>query len=188
MGRIIVEQIISADGFAEARKGGIDFFESAGDFSEMEPEQLEMLANVDAIVFGANTYRMFAKYWPDADPEKERVAEPINRLPKHVFSSKLEKAPWGKGDPVTIERDSVQSTMVALRERYAKDIIVWGSLTLTEALFDENLIDVLRLRVVPILVGAGRSIAPPDLDHTKLQLVASRAYPRGHLSMTYALR
>lgn len=188
MGRLIVEQIVSADGFAEARKGGIDFFDAAGDFSEMEDEQLEMLANVDAILFGANTYRMFADYWPKADPEKERVAEPINRLPKHVISMHLEKAPWGKHDAVTIERDSVPSTVVALRERYAKDIIVWGSLTLTEALFDENLIDVLRLRVVPVLVGAGRSIAPADLDRTKLQLVASRAYSRGHMSITYALR
>lgn len=188
MGKIIVEQIISADGFAEARKGGIDFFDSAGDFSDMEPEQMQMLAHVDAIVFGANTYRMFADYWPKADPEKERVAEPINRLPKHVFSSTLEKAPWGKLEPVTIERDSVQSTMVQLREKYTNDIIIWGSLTLTEALFDENLIDILRLRVVPVLVGTGRSIAPPDLDRTKLNLVDSRAYPRGHVSMTYALR
>jgi len=188
MGKIIVEQIVSADGFAEARKGGIEFFNSAGDFSEMEPEQMEVLAHVDAIVFGATTYRMFADYWPKANPEKERVAEPINRLPKHVFSSKLEEAPWGKHEPVTIERDSVQSTMVKLREQYANDIIVWGSLTLTESLFDENLIDILRLRIVPVLVGAGRSITPSDLDRTKLQLVASRAYPRGHVSMTYALR
>lgn len=188
MGKVIVEQIISADGFAEARRGGIDFFSTAGDFSEMEPEQMEMMAHVDAIVFGANTYRMFAAYWPKADPEKERVAEPINRLPKHVFSSTLEKAPWGKQGSVTIERDSVQSTMVKLREQYTNDIIIWGSLTLTETLFDENLVDLLRLRIVPVLVGAGRSITPADLDLTKLQLVESRAYPRGHVSMTYALR
>jgi len=188
MGKIIVEQIVSADGFAEARKGGIDFFSAAGDLSEMEQEQLELLANVDAIVFGANTYKMFEDYWPKADAEKERVAEPINRLPKHVISSTLEKAPWGKHDSVTIERDSVQHTIVKLREQYAKDIIIWGSLTLTEALFDDNLIDVLRLRIVPVLVGSGRSVTPSDLDHTKLQLVTSRAYPRGHMSITYALR
>lgn len=188
MGKIIVEQIVSADGFAEARKGGVDFFDAAGDLSEMEPEQMEVLSHVDAIVFGANTYRMFAAYWPKADPEKERMAEPINRLPKHVFSLKLEQAPWGETDSVTIERDSVPSTIVRLREHYANDIIVWGSLMLTEALFDDNLVDVLRLRIVPVLVGAGRPITPVDLDRTKLQLVTSRAYPRGHVSMTYALR
>lgn len=188
MGKIIVEQIVSADGYAEARRGGIDFFSAAGDFSEMESEQLQLLEHVDAIVFGANTYRMFADYWPKANAEEERVAEPINRLPKHVFSSTLEKAPWGKTDSVTIERDSVQSTMVKLREHYANDIIVWGSLTLTEALFDENLVDLLRLRVVPVLVGAGRAVTPPDLPHVKMQLVDSRAYPRGHVSITYALR
>ncbi len=188
MGKIIVEQIVSVDGIAEARKGGIDFFSAAGDFSEMEPEQLEMLANVDAILFGANTYRMFADYWPKADPAKERVAEPINRLPKHVISMNLEQAPWGKNDEVTIERDSVTSTVVALRERYAKDIVVWGSLTLTEALFDENLVDVLRLRIVPVLVGAGRTVAPSDLDLTKVQLLSSRVYSRGHISLAYALR
>src|SRR5688500_18123392 len=105
MGKIIVEQVVIADGFAAGVDGNIEFFEGGRTLAEMEPEQLELLAHVDAIVLGAATYKMFVAYWPTADPMVERVATPINTLPKHVFSSKLTAAPWGTFAPATLERD-----------------------------------------------------------------------------------
>ena len=87
MGRIIVEQITSVDGYAARPDGSIDFMGAAGDFSGSEPEQLEMLSGADAMLFGANTYRMFVSYWPNADPEVEKISVWINEKPKHVFSS-----------------------------------------------------------------------------------------------------
>lgn len=61
MGKVIVEQIISADDYAADKDGGLDFFDAAGNFSDAEPEQLRMIASVGAIVLGANTYRMLAR-------------------------------------------------------------------------------------------------------------------------------
>lgn len=189
MGKLIVEQIISADGFAADKDGGIGFFENdAGDFSEMEDDQLELLSHVDAIVLGANTYRMFVKYWPTADPKKERVAEFINSRPKHVISSTLDAAPWGKLAPATVEKGDAVSSVSALRDRYQNDLIIWGSLKLTEALFRAKLVDRLRLRSVPVLIGAGRSVAPADLGQTTMKLVTAKGFPRGHVLQDYALR
>src|SRR5687767_5775647 len=95
MGKVIVEQIVSLDGYAEDADGGIDFFVNANWINEADTEQLRMLSGVAAIVFGAKTYRMFADYWPSADPAAEPVATPIRELPKFVVSSTLESAPWG---------------------------------------------------------------------------------------------
>ena len=73
MGRVIVEQIVSIDGYVEDAQGGIGFFFDAQELEATDQEQLRMLRSVGAIVFGARTYRMFADYWPQADP----VAEPV---------------------------------------------------------------------------------------------------------------
>ncbi|MEO8705088.1 MAG: dihydrofolate reductase family protein [Kofleriaceae bacterium] len=188
MGRIIVEQIVTVDGFAADRGGSIDFFEGDERLREMEDDQLAMLAHVDAIVLGGNTYRMFAKFWPDANPEKEKVAAFINSKPKHVFSRKLEKAPWGNHEPAIIEIDAVERVLPELRKRYEGDIIVWGSLAISETMFRENLVDVVRLRSVPVLMGGGKSVTPNELSLTKVKLESCKAYPSGCVVQTYLLK
>lgn len=185
MGTIIVDQFVSIDGMAEARDGGTAFFEELEELEETEADHLEALKNLDAIVLGATTYRMFAKFWPKTEGP---VAEMINRVPKHVFSGSLEEAPWGKHAPAIVERDSVHRTISQLKERHTGDIVVWGSLQICHVLFEENLADLLWLRTVPVLVGAGRAVTPPKLDRHKLKLTGSKAYPSGIVSTCYALR
>lgn len=187
MGQIAVEQIVSVDGFAAALDGDISYFQAAGDFAETEPEQIRFLDGVDAIVLGRKTYEMFASYWPTADPAKERIAERINGLPKHVFTSTLAAAPWGSFAPATVERGEAVGGIKALQGRYRGDIIIWGSLTLAESLFRAGVVDRLRLRVVPVLVGAGRSLAPTIGGHRVLQLEHAQSYPRGHVALSYLL-
>src|SRR5687768_15110262 len=104
MGKVIVEQIISADGYAEDTNGSIDFFVNANWINEADTEQLRMLSDVAAIVLGAKTYQMFADYWPSANPAVEPVSARINELPKFVVSSTLESAPWGANDAAEIVR------------------------------------------------------------------------------------
>ncbi len=96
MGKVIVEQIVSADAYAEDADGGIGFFTNANWINAADTEQLRMLSGVAAIVLGAKTYRLFAAYWPSADPATEPVAVPISKLPKFVVSSTLESAPGEK--------------------------------------------------------------------------------------------
>lgn len=187
MGRIVVEQIVSVDGFAADPDGDLEFFEAAGDFAETEVEQLEFLRGVDAIVLGRVTYEIFTGFWPTADPAAEPIARPINALPKHVFSSTLDAAPWGNLPAATLERSDPASGVAALRDRYRGDLVVWGSLTLTAALFRAGLVDHLRLRVVPVLIGAGRPVTPSDLGERRLDLVSARAFGSGHVALAYDL-
>lgn len=188
MGKLIVEEIISADGYAARPDGGIDFFQSAGDFAETDQEQLQVLSTVDAILLGANTYKMFADYWPTADPVVERIAGPINTLPKHVVAARLHEAPWGGFTPATLERAPLAAVVHALKERYQGSIMVWGSLKLCESLFRLGEVDEVRLRIIPVLIGAGIPLTPPELETTKLTLLDSRTYPHGFVSLSYTVR
>ncbi|GAB3269435.1 reductase [Microbacterium sp. MEC084] len=183
MGIITVEQIVSVDGFAAEPDGGLSFFEAAPfeDDDRTDSAQMRWLETVDAILLGRRTYEMFAAYWPEADPATEAVAVPIARLPKHVVSRTLDRAPWGDGE---IDVVPGLDEAAALRERFSS-IAVWGSLELTRGLFDAGLVDVLRLRVVPVLIGSGWGFAPPDLPQTALRLEHTETAPTGHVLLQY---
>ena len=66
-------------------------------------------------------------------------------------------------------------------------IIVWGSLTLADTLFAAGLVDELRLRVVPMLIGAGRSFTPAGLGARRLRLDEVVTHPGGLVTLQYAV-
>jgi len=185
MGRLIIEQLISVDGVTASPRGDLDFHRAAGDLSPMEPAQLAMLARCDAILLGANTYRLFAAHWPTADPAVQPVATPINALPKHVVSSTLAQAPWGDHVPARIERGDGVEVARRLTREYEGDVVVWGSLTLTDALLRADVVDELRLRIVPVLMGAGRTLAMRPLPAPRMRPTSATTYPTGLVALDY---
>ncbi|WP_395245134.1 dihydrofolate reductase family protein [Agromyces sp. MMS24-K17] len=184
MGRLILEQIVSADGYAADAEGGIDYFGSVDRLNADDHDQLALLETVDRIVLGRATYEMFAAYWPAADAEVERVAVPIARLPKHVVSTTLDRAPWGD-DEIGILRDL--DAVAELRELDGSTI-VWGSLDLADDLLRAGLVDVLRLRILPVLIGAGRSFTPGDLGERRLAFHHAVEHPGGQVTLQYEVR
>jgi dihydrofolate reductase len=187
MGELTVEQIVSVDGYAAEPDGGMRFIEAASQGNPNDADQLAFLQGVDAILLGANTYRMFAAYWPTADPEVEVVADTINRLPKLVASNTLTDAPWGDAGSIEILRGDAADSVPALKQRF-DHVIVWGSLTLADALFEAGFVDRLRLRVVPALIGAGRSFTPATLGECRLVLERAVPMDSGHVGLTYRVR
>lgn len=185
MGQIIVEQIITADGFVQDSDGGMKFMDAAP-IGSTDTAQLEMLERVGAIVLGRNTYEMFVNYWPTVDPADEPVAGPINSLPKHVVSSTLEAAPWGRHTPAVVEPGDPLDTLMRLRSEIDGDVLVWGSLQLTDAMLRVGLVDVLRLRCIPSLIGSGRGPTPSDLEQAVITQLASHA-GSGWVTTEYAV-
>lgn len=185
MARLIVEQIVSADGTAADSEGGMSFLTPEATGGEVDREQLRRLADLQAIVLGANTYGIFASYWPTASEADDPIAGLINRLPKHVLSNTLEAAPWGDQTPAVVERGDVVESLRRLKGEYPGEIILWGSLRLADAAFLANEVDVLRLRILPSLVGGGRGIVPTALPVTPLRLVASSIHPGGQVALEY---
>ncbi len=184
---LIVEQIVTADGFAAERDGGIRFMEATMPDDLVDDGQLAMLETVDAILLGRRTYEMFADYWPTADAAVEPVAEPIARLPKLVVSSTLARAPWGDGEIEVVRPEPTAADAVrALSGRFGS-IIVWGSLSLANALLEAGLVDRLRLRITPAIMGDGLRFTPPTLGLQLLRLESSTALPSGHVVSEYAL-
>ena len=128
---------------------------------------------------------MFADYWPTANPAVEPVATPIRERPKFVVSSTLASAPWGADDSAEILRGDGEAAVRGLRRRFAGNLMIWGSLTLTDALLRANEVDVLRLRVLPLLLGRGRSFTPPDLGLCPLSFASAQSFAGGLVVLEY---
>jgi dihydrofolate reductase len=185
MGRLIVQQFVSIDGFAGDEGGEFTLFDGAGQSDELDNETLARLETVDAIVLGATTYRMFASYWPTPDSDQELLAARINELPKIVVSTTLEEAPWGEYEPAMVVADDAAEAVLRLKNDLPGDLIVWGSLTLTDALFGAGLVDTVRIVVMPKVLGRGRSAFPAGVDDLEFSFVRSASYDSGMVFIEY---
>ena len=186
MGRILVQQLITLDGFAADAAGNLDFFESVTDWSEADADQLRSLDSISVVALGSTTYRMFASYWPTEQSRDELIADRLNSLDKVVFSRSLESAPWGEYAPATIVAGDASATLRGIADDAPGDVIVWGSLSLADQLFREGGVDEVWLQICPILLGGGKRLFPDGFAST-LSLVDSKAYGSGLLRASYAL-
>ncbi len=121
MGRIIVEQIITADGFVQDADGGMKFMNGAP-IDSTDTDQIQLLEHTGAIVLGRKTYEMLVGYWPAADPADEPVAALINSLPKHVVSNTIDVAPWGSHREATVHPGDPVGTLARLRNDVNGDV------------------------------------------------------------------
>ncbi|HSN36891.1 MAG TPA: dihydrofolate reductase family protein [Arthrobacter sp.] len=188
MGHLIVQEFVTVDGFAANTDNEFTAHELLeGGTAEFDRNQLGWLGGVDAMVLGANTYRMFAEFWPTPASAGEVIAPALNGLRRFVFSRRLTNAPWGDLPAATIESGDAVDAIRRIKRDVEGTIVLWGSLTLSEAFFAAGEVDGVRLVVMPVAIGAGRGVFPAGQDPTLLQLQSATTFDAGLVELEYAL-
>ena len=185
MRRLIAHNFSTLDGYAATTQGH-PFAEimSGPGGREIEQQVKHFLEGVDLLVLGAETYKLFAQYWPVADPDKEVLAERLNSLPKMVCSTSLQSAPWGDHPPLPILRNAMEE-LREIKSQPGKDILVFGSLSLCASLMQEGLLDEFHLSLAPFVLGGGVKIFGDVPLHAKFQLKDFQRQPQGVLRLEY---
>jgi len=187
MRNLILQQFISVDGFCADREKTTGFFDgtynSIGD--EINTHQEKLLENIDLILLGRETYKMFANYWPDASGEDSKIAEELNRIPKIVFSSSLQQVQWGNHGNISLVTEDAIPYIKSLKQQNGTNMIIWGSIALAQSLLKANLIDEVQLVVVPVALGKGYSLFSEDLKLLHLTLSEHRLFSNGVILLTY---
>lgn len=186
MRKLVVQQWATVDNIVAEEDGGLSFV-NVPSGAEMPDDAfkasvMDFIASVDTMIIGANTYAMAKDYWPHATDQGE-FGERFNRLAKIVASTRLRHAPWGDFPPATITSDPV-ATIRDLRQQEGRNIMLWGSLTLMQALFDAGLVDEVYLRIVPVTRGRGRRLFA---DPRTLRLIEARPFDNGIVMQRYAV-
>lgn len=183
MRKVILDTIISLDGYYTSPKNQIDWFDFAAEEVDWSKE---ILRRVDAMLFGRVTYEEFRGFWPTATPSPggfdSEIIRQLNETLKVVFSRTLAETPWGpsalmSGDPV--------SAVARLKREPGKDMVVVGSGTLASALVRSNLVDEYRVRVRPIILGAGKPIFVDQNARHKLKLISATTFQNGVVALHY---
>ncbi len=187
MRKVILQEFMTLDSLAAGPKNSVDFVPASmqGDESFGE-EQVRLLKTVDTILLGRVTYQMFAGYWPNVTQGKEQpFADKLNSIPKIVFSKTLKSAPWGDWEAAKIVKTAAVNVVVKLKRRSGKNMLIWGSVSVAQALIKKGLIDEYRLVMCPVVLGGGRPLFLDEVDSFGLKLLEAKTFARGAVQLKY---
>jgi dihydrofolate reductase len=183
MSTIVVTENVLLDGVIEQVS---DWFAPAGnanaDDSDIVATLREHIDAQAALLLGRKTFEAFRGYWPAQTDDRTGIAAHLNRVPKYVVSSTLEKPGWAN---TTGLRGELADEVRALRSRVSGEIGVTGSIMLVHDLIAAGLVDEYRLFVYPIVVGRGRRLFEDAKNVPKLQLIAAKSYHSGVVLLIY---
>ncbi|MFB6843179.1 dihydrofolate reductase family protein [Streptomyces sp. NPDC056361] len=191
--RIVITEFMSLDGVVQGPGGPKE--DTDGGFANggwtgpfFDPEIVggtfaEAAEQADALLFGRRTWQTMAGAWPAraGDPFADRM----NSIPKYVVSGTLGEADLSWNNTTLVPGDKALARLRELHGAPGGDLLVMGSAALVRTLLAEDLADELRLIVMPVLVGGGKSIFPADGTLRTLELVSTVTSPLGVNVCTY---
>jgi len=142
----------------------------------------EFYQRADAFLFGRRTYELFAGYWGVREDLENPIVGALNTRPKYVASNTLTDPQWAN---TTVLSGDVAAAIRELKAKPGGELQVHGSGTLTRWLLANNLVDEIALLVCPVVVGQGTRLFPDTGPDIALDLVDSRAFPKGITLQVY---
>ncbi|MGH2886076.1 MAG: dihydrofolate reductase family protein [Solirubrobacteraceae bacterium] len=141
----------------------------------------EVYRRADAFLFGRRTYEVFAGYW-GVQGDSNPIAAALNARPKYVVSNTLTEPQWAD---TTVLCGDVAAAIGELKDKPDGELQVHGSGVLTRWLLENELVDEMNLLIVPVVVGEGIRLFPDAGRDIALDLVESRAFPKGVTLQVY---
>jgi dihydrofolate reductase len=105
----------------------------------------------------------------------------MNTLPKFVASTTMKTASWNNS---TVISDDLPDDVRAIKQRFDRDIVIYGSASVVHRLMPAGLIDEFRLMIYPVVLGRGKRLFP-DAAPSTLTLVDSQQLGSGIVLLTY---
>jgi dihydrofolate reductase len=140
-----------------------------------------VIATQDTVLLGRRTYDDWAVFWPPSDIEP--FAGFINNVEKFVVTSTAPAQIWANS---TVANGVLPEFVTELKGRSGGDIGVHGSITLTQSLLEEGLVDELRLVVAPAVHMHGRKLFDRGLSR-RLTLTRHVESPAGYLLLDFQI-
>ena len=173
MRKLIESTLVSLDGVIESPERWAIFDDEASELSMQE------LDNYDAFVMGRVTYERFRDNWgAGGNPYFDR----IGAMPKYVASRSLDDVTWN----ATLLGPDIVTAIQDLKTQPGKDLIKYGTSRLDATLLRAELVDELRVWIMPVVVGSGQRIFEGvEPSSLRLNLTDVRRLRNGSVVLTY---
>lgn len=142
----------------------------------------QLYQRADAFLFGRRTFELFASYWGVMARGSSPIADALNTRPTFVASTTLTESHWAD---TTVLSGDLAAAVREVKAQPGGELQVHGSGVLTRWLLENDLVDELNLLIVPVVVGQGARLFPDRGPDLALDLVESRAFPKGITLQVY---
>ena len=184
MGKIVVSDNVTLDGVVQDPAGD-EGFRLGGwvglikDRPQLNKLALDEALGAEALLLGRRTYEWLAARWPSRSGE---LADRLNSLPKYVVSSTLEDPDWNNS---TVLNGDAVDAVSNLKRELEGEIIIPASFQLVRTLMEYHLVDELRLKMFPVVLGAGERLFGETSDKEPLRLVDTQTVEGDVVFLTY---
>ncbi len=184
MRKIIVLSMISLDGVMQAPGGPkedkSDGFKYGGWTAPYGDEAYSKAVKNEIqpadYLLGRKTFEIWEDYWP-----KNAAFWPgINEGNKYVLSKTRKKSDWKNS--IFIKN---LAEIKKLKETEGLDIQVWGSSELIHLLLKNNLVDEIRLKIHPLLLGRGKKLFDDNAHPSGFELIENTVTSTGVILASY---
>jgi dihydrofolate reductase len=184
MGKIIMSENVSLDGVIQDPAGDEGFRVGGwvgriADRPQVAKITLDEALATEALLLGRRSYEWLAARWPS---RTGALADRLNGVPKYVVSSTLEEPTWNNS---TVLKGDVVTEVSKLKDELNGDIVVPGSFQLLRTLMEHDLVDELRLKVYPVVLGDGGRLFGPTSDQIPMRLINAQTLDDGIAFLTY---
>jgi len=181
MRKLRVFESISIDGYFTDASNDVSWAYEGAQDPEFADWTSANAASGGDLLMGRKTYQMMEAYWPTPKAAREMpaVAKGMNAAKKYVVSRTIQPT-WNNTD--LLSGDLVQNVR-DLKASDGPDITLLGSGSIAAQLGEAELVDGYQFVVIPIALGAGRTVFT---SRRKLRLEEERAFRNGRVVLTYA--
>jgi dihydrofolate reductase len=184
MGKVVISDNVSLDGVIQDPAGDEGFRHGGwvgriAALPEVAKVALDEALGAEALLLGRRSYEWLAARWPSRSGE---LADRLNSLPKYVVSSTLEEPDWNNS---TVLTGDVLDEVSKLKRELDGDIVVPASFQLLRTLMEHDLVDELRLKMFPVVLGAGEHLFGETSDKKPMRLLDSRTLGEGVAFLMY---
>ena len=180
MRKVVYSLTNSLDNFIARTDGGADWILMDDDLMNEFPRFFEMF---DTVLMGRKSYDVAYAQSHHQDPSQGESG--FMGMKTYVFSRTMKASPGGEVELVSGDAGEFVRN---LKKQSGKDIWLMGGGNLAASLLKENLIDEINLAIQPVLLGSGVPLFPDGEGQINLELVESKTYKNGTVSVTYRVR
>ncbi len=186
MGKIVISENVTLDGVVQDPTGEEGFarggwFGQIKDRPDVAKLALDDALHAEALLLGRRSYEFFGARWPSRSGE---LADRLNSLPKYVVSSTLEDPGWNNS---TVLRGAAVDEVSKLKHELDGEILVLASFQLMRTLIERDLVDELRLKVFPVVLGAGERLFGETNNTKPMRLLDNQTIDDGVAFLTHQL-
>ena len=186
MGKIILQMMITIDGFVAGPNDELDWIDND---PVMGIAHYDLAKNADAAIMGHTVYGGMAGFWPQvatnpSSPRNEAAfAKLMNGMSKIVISTKKEELEWTNASQCLVKDEADLARKVEeLKAKASGYLLLYGGVQTAQTFITHGLVDEYRFDVCPIALGKGK---PIFTTRTNLEFVSATPYESGAMTATY---